>query len=427
MKKTISEFLKTVLIFLAGRFKRLTMYFKKTKTMKDYMMVYYSQAKSAKLTGRKVAWITSGGPVEPLIAMDVIPVYPENHGAMIGASKMGGSLCEVAEAMGYSADLCSYARSDIGCATVNGGPIGGLPKPDMLVCCNNICGTVLKWYEIQARYFNVPLFILDTPFCHTEYTEEMARYVRAQFDDYFIFLEKACGKKFDFEKLNHVGHLSHQGQLLWQAVLDTAMHKPSPMSAFDAFYHLALIVTLRGTKEVIDYYTWLLAYMKDRIARGIGAVPNEKYRLLWDNIPIWHRTRWLSEKFAAHNACLVADTYTTAWCGALRYIDENNFIDSAAEAHARIYLNIGVDQMAKMVIEMIDKYDVDGFVLHSNRSCKPYSFGQLDIQKIVERERGIPCLMLEADMTDERTFSESQISTRIDAYMEIIKERKNKK
>ena len=427
MKKTISEFLKTVLIFLAGRFKRLTMYFKKTKTMKDYMMVYYSQAKSAKLTGRKVAWITSGGPVEPLIAMDVIPVYPENHGAMIGASKMGGSLCEVAEVMGYSADLCSYARSDIGCATVNGGPIGGLPKPDMLVCCNNICGTVLKWYEIQARYFNVPLFILDTPFCHTEYTEEMARYVRAQFDDYFVFLEKACGRKFDFEKLNHVGYLSHQGQLLWQAVLDTAMHKPSPMSAFDAFYHLALIVTLRGTKEVIDYYTWLLAYMKDRIARGIGAVPNEKYRLLWDNIPIWHRTRWLSEKFAAHNACLVADTYTTAWCGALRYIDENNFIDSAAEAHARIYLNIGVDQMAKMVIEMIDKYDVDGFVLHSNRSCKPYSFGQLDIQKIVERERGIPCLMLEADMTDERTFSESQISTRIDAYMEIIKERKNKK
>ena len=43
-----------------------------------------------------------------------------------------------------------------------------------------------------------------------------------------------------------------------------------------------------------------------------------------------------------------------------------------------------------MIIWMIDKYDVDGFVLHSNRSCKPYSFGQLDIQKIVERERGIP-------------------------------------
>jgi benzoyl-CoA reductase/2-hydroxyglutaryl-CoA dehydratase subunit BcrC/BadD/HgdB len=31
--------------------------------------------------------------------------------------------------------------------------------------------------------------------------------------------------------------------------------------------------------------------------------------------------------------------------------------------------------------------------------------------------------MLEADMVDDRSFSESQIATRIDAFMEIIKER----
>ena len=424
MKKQISEILKIIVIFLFGKFKKFTLRFKKSKSMKDIMMVYYSEAKSARLTGKKVAWITSGGPVEPLIAMDVIPIYPENHGAMIGASKMGAGLCETAENMGYSSDLCSYARSDIACATVNGGPIGGLPKPDMLVCCNNICGTVLKWYEIQARYFNVPLFVLDTPFCHTGYSDEVARYVRSQINEYISFIEKACGRKFDYDRVKKVGHLSFQGQQLWQAVLDTAANKPAPMSAFDAFYHLALIVTLRGTPEVIDYYTALVAKMKDRIARGIGAVPNEKYRLLWDNIPIWHRTRWLYDKFASHNACLVADTYTSAWCGTMKYIDESNFIDSIAEAYTRIYLNIGVDEMAKMVIAMIDKYDVDGFVLHSNRSCKPYSFGQMDIQRIVEKERGIPCLMIEADMVDERSFSESQISTRIDAFMEIIKERK---
>jgi benzoyl-CoA reductase/2-hydroxyglutaryl-CoA dehydratase subunit BcrC/BadD/HgdB len=198
------------------------------------------------------------------------------------------------------------------------------------------------------------------------------------------------------------------------------------MSAFDAFYHLALIVTLRGTKTAVRYYQNLLAQMQNRVARGIGVVPNEKYRLLWDNIPIWHRTRWLSNKFASHNACLVADTYTSAWCGVIKYIDENRFMDSMAEAYTRIYLNIGVDEMARTVLAMIDKYDVDGFVLHSNRSCKPYSFGQLDIQRIVERERGLPCLMIESDMTDERSFSESQISTRIDAFMEMIKERKKR-
>jgi len=387
------------------------------------MTLYYIDAKTAAENNKKVAWITSGGPVEPLIAMDIIPVYPENHGAMIGASKMGVDLCEKAEAMGYASDLCSYARSDISCATVNGGPIGGLPKPDMLICCNNICGTVLKWYEIQARYFNVPLFIFDTPFCHTEYYEEMRRYVRSQVDEYIEFLEKTAGRKLDRDRMEEVGRLSVAGQRMWQAVLDTTVNKPAPMSAFDAFFHLALIVTLRGTQTAVDYYQELLDEMNERVKDGIGAVPNERYRLLWDNLPIWYRTKWLSEKFAAHDACLVADTYTSAWCGALRYIDENDFLNSMAEGYSRIYLNIGVDEMARTVCDMVDKYDVDGLVIHSNRSCKPYSLGQYDIQRIVEAKKGIPSLMIEADMCDERMFSESQIETRIEAFIEMLKHR----
>ena len=394
---------------------------KSVKKMKEIMTNYYIEAKTAEQTGKKVAWITSGGPVEPLIVMDIIPVYPENHGAMIGASKMGVALCEKSEEMGYSRDLCSYARADIACAPVNGGPIGGLPRPDMLVCCNNICGTVLKWYEVQARYFNVPLFILDTPFSHTGFSDEARKYVRKQVDEYIVFLEMVCGKKCDYDRMAEVGKLSVQGQRLWQAVLDTAAHKPAPMSAFDAFFHLALIVTLRGTSVVVDYYTGLLAEMKERIASGISAVPNEKYRLLWDNLPIWYRTKWLSEKFAAHDACLVADTYTSAWCGSLKYINENDFLGTMAEGYSRIYLNIGVDEMAETVIEMIDKYDADGLVMHSNRSCKPYSLGQYDIQRIVQEKRKIPTLMIEADMVDERSFAESQIETRIDAFMEVLK------
>ena len=389
--------------------------------MKEIMTHYYIDAKTAEQTGKKVAWITSGGPVEPLIAMDVIPVYPENHGAMIGAAKMGVDLCEKAEARGYAGDLCSYARSDISCALENGGPIGGLPKPDMLVCCNNICGTVLKWYEVQARYFKVPLFILDTPFNHTEYTREAHAYIRAQLDEYIAFLETNCNRDVDHDRFTEVGRLSVEGQRLWQQVLDTAVNRPAPLSAFDAFFHLALIVTLRGTQTVVDYYGELLDEMKTRVAEGISAVPEERFRLLWDNLPVWYRTRWLSEKFAAHGACLVADTYTSAWCASLRYLDENNFLDSMAEAYGRVYINLGTDMMADMVVDMVDKYGVDGLVIHSNRSCKPYSLGQYDIQRIVRERRGLSSLIIEADMCDARNFAESQIETRIDAFMEMLK------
>ncbi len=399
---------------------------KAQKKMVEIMTNYYMEAKAPPedREGRKIAWITSGGPVEPLIAMDMIPIYPENHGAMIGSAKMGGNLCATAEEMGYAPDLCSYARSDIACSMVNGGPIGGLPDPDILVCCNNICGTVLKWYEVQARYYGVPLFIFDTPMCHTAFSEEARSYVNQQFLEYIRILEKVAEKGMDYDQLQEVGVRSVKAQRLWQEVLDTTMNKPSPMTAFDAFFHLALIVSLRGRQIVVDYYQELLAELKQRVADGIGMVPEEKYRLLWDNLPIWYRMKWLSEKFAENGACLVADTYTSAWCSSMKYIDENDLLNSLAEAYTRIYLNIGVDQMAEAVIDMIRKYDIDGFVMHSNRSCKPYSFGQYDIEKIIKKRTGIPTLIIEADMVDERNFSESQIEARIDVFMEMLASRK---
>ena len=394
---------------------------KSVSRMKEIMTHYYIEAKTAEQTGKKVAWITSGGPVEFLIAMDVIPVYPENHGAMIGASKMGIGLCEKAEEMGYSRDLCSYARSDIACAQTNGGPIGGLPKPDFLVCCNNICGTVLKWYEVQARYYNVPLFILDTPITHTTFDDDMRRYVTRQSEEYIHFLEKACGRPFDYDRMAQVGALSIRAQELWQAILDTTINRPSPMTCFDAFFHLAMIVTLRGTQTCVDYYESLLAEMKDRVAQGIGMLPVEKYRLVWDNLPIWYRLRWLSNKFMERSACLVADTYTSGWVSWMPPENTTDFLGFMGESYSRIFLNSGTDLMAENIIKMVKKYDADGVVFHSNRSCKPYSFGQYDIQKIVRKKLGIPTLMIEADMVDERSFSESQIETRIDAFIEMLK------
>jgi len=46
--------------------------------------------------------------------------------------------------------------------------------------------------------------------------------------------------------------------------------------------------------------------------------------------------------------------------------------------------------------------------------------------KIVREKAGIPVLMIEADMTDPRSFSQSQVETRIDAFMEIIKQKEKR-
>ena len=81
--------------------------------MKELLTNYYIEAKTT--SEKPIAWITSGAPVEFLYAMDILPAYPENHAVVLQAKHKALETAEAAEADGYSTDICSYTRCDLGC------------------------------------------------------------------------------------------------------------------------------------------------------------------------------------------------------------------------------------------------------------------------------------------------------------------------
>ncbi len=390
-----------------------------TAAYRRLMTAYYFILKHPNWFGKKVAWITSGGPVEPLYAMGVLPFYPENYGAMCGASRRSVALCEAAEQRGYSHDLCSYALTDIGSSLTDQGPMGRLPKPDFLVCGNNICGTVIKWYEIQARHFNVPLFFFDTPFNHGEIQEHTLNYVQNQMKEYISFLEKQVKYPFSEKRFQKVCSRSFETIILWKEILDMPRHHPAPLAAFDAFIHMAPIVTLRGTRWAARYYRKLKRELEERVKKGVGAFAREEIRLIWDNIPIWYDIRNLSNMLSSQGAVLVADTYTSAW--ALDQLDLIQPLNGLAKAYATIHLNRGLEYKIQKISNLIQSYGAHGFIMHSNRSCKPYSLGQLDLKREVTRLTGKPGLMIEADHTDPRNYAPKQVEKQIQIFLDIIK------
>jgi benzoyl-CoA reductase/2-hydroxyglutaryl-CoA dehydratase subunit BcrC/BadD/HgdB len=381
------------------------------KRMGELLQEYYLRG----FFEEKNCWITSGGPVEFLYSMDIYPVYPENHAALIGAAKEGPKYASIAEEGGFSQDLCSYARSDIGSATIGDSPAGGLPKPTLLLSCNNICNTVVKWYQVLGRMFNVPHFLLDMPFIRKELKDSYIDHIVSQLYDLIDFLEKQMDKKFDEKRFSDTLLLSLEGIKTYGEALHMGRHKPSPMTCFDGFINMAPIVCLRGTDAPLGFYHKMKEELEERIKNGISAVDDEKIRLLWDNIPVWYRLRSLSEFFSDHNACLVADTYTNAWLD-FGELSSSDPIRGVAEAYAPIYLNIGIERMAEKINDLIAFYDVDGVVMHSNRSCKPYSFAQYELQRLID----VPSVIIEADQTDSRAFSEQQVQTRLEAFLEML-------
>ncbi|MCJ7663505.1 MAG: 2-hydroxyacyl-CoA dehydratase family protein, partial [Desulfobacterales bacterium] len=192
-----------------------------------------------------------------------------------------------------------------------------------------------------------------------------------------------------------------------------------PFPAFDAFIHMAPIVTLRGTRWAVRYYRKLKKEIEKRVEQGKGAFAREEIRLIWDNIPLWYDIRNLSKILSSRGAVLVGDTYTSAW--AHDQMDGAPSLAGFAQSHATIHLNLGLEYKIKKMIALVEGYGAHGFIMHSNRSCKSYSIGQYDIKREVSKATGKPGLIIEADHTDSRSYAPKQVEKQIQLFLEIIR------
>lgn len=402
------------------------------QSVKNQMAMYYLQSKNPYLheEGKKVAWVTSGGPVEPLIAMDIIPLYPEQYGAIAGAAKDSTRLCQVAEAHGYSTDLCAYARTSLGSIFSPEPPTpmseidgkGGLAKPDMLICGNNICGTVLKWYEDVSRIFNIPMFLFDTPPLTGENPPNYyINYLITQLEDFIVFLEQQMSKKMEEDRLLETMQNSIQAVDLWTQILELGKHKPSPLNCADRFLLMAPVVAQRGTLETITVYEEVLSEVQQRVEEGRGAITiPEKSRILFDNIPIWFNLYEFFNSLSAKGVVFPVDTYTQAWSQRAQITESGDLLCDAAIMYSNIYLNKTLQHKIDLISRLSIEYECDGILYHSMRSCKRYSLGQPITRREVTEKTGKPGVIIEGDMCDSRNFSEEQAWTRLEAFLEII-------
>jgi benzoyl-CoA reductase/2-hydroxyglutaryl-CoA dehydratase subunit BcrC/BadD/HgdB len=388
-----------------------------TRRLKELMTTHYLAGRYAD-GAVPVAWVTSGFPVEILRPLGFHAVYPENHAALCGVQRVVPELSDAIEREGYSRDLCSYARADIGSLTTGKTPVGRLPRPDLLCCCTNICQTVLYWYRTLAAHFRVPLFVLDTPYVYGEAPEHHRQYVRDQLDELVSMAERVAGARITAEELAAVIGVAREGTRLWGQCLEQSRARPAPWTGFDGFFHIAPIVTLRGTEPCNAYYRMLRDELTDRVARGIGGIRNERHRLLWDNLPIWFEVRALSTLLAERGFNFVCTSYTNAWAEAGSKIDPADPLGSAVDAYTHIILNQDLPNRLDVLRRLSRDYSVDGAVLHSDRSCKPYSIGQIDLRQRLARELGFGVLLLEADHGDPRAYSPEQAEGRFAAFME---------
>lgn len=398
--------------------------FSSLDALKATMAAYYRSVRdAAERKTAPVAWCSSVGPAELLRALGYAVFYPENHAAMLGATRTANRYLPLAHAQGYSQDICSYLTSDIGAYLAGETPLSAFglaqtPKADVLVFSTNQCRDVRDWFEWYGRQWNVPVIGVEAPRMIEDVTAHEISSTAKQIEALVPTLERVAGRRLDSAAFSAALAASHEASTLWGQCLETAAARPAPITFFDGTIHMGPAVVMRGGPEAAAYYRILLAELQGRVRDKVGAVPGETLRIYWDGMPIWGRLRALASTFAEFHTSVVASTYCNSWV--FPRVDPADPFPSMARASLELFIARSDGPKERYIEKMVETFDVDGVIFHDCRTCPNNSNTRYGMPRRVSERIGIPTLILDGDVNDLRCFSDEQARTNIEGFVEQL-------
>lgn len=388
----------------------------------------YRTLSEAESKGAPVAYIPIMNFQELFNAMGVLQCGPENMATILAAKQDAQRFCEAAEQRSISPNVCSYSRLGLGMMYLDDGPFGKPPPPTIIISTSLACDPHAKWWEIEAEYYKAPLFRFDGPFNFSGKLEtyqlewmvyEIKRLIR--------FVEEHTGVKFDYDRFKEAMILSGKALELFNEVHNYRKVIPCPRDLRETagdFFYLAYLL---GTQEAVDYFTMVRDDVKDRAENGVGIVPEERFRIYYDNIPIWYRLQ-LFDYLADRGAVIPIDRYT-AWIVNGFHFDGGHFDpEKPFESYALRWLYhdlvLGREFHLKRTERAMEEWRCDAAIFTFNKSCRRLSSHSLYGAKVLREKHDIPSIFFEADMGDPRSLDEAEAHARMDALLELLEQRK---
>jgi benzoyl-CoA reductase subunit B len=376
---------------------------------------------------------------EILKTFDLPVVFPEINSLQTAIRRVAHEYLGEAEDYGYSPDICGYVKADVAVQLRQGDhPMGRIPKPSIAVL-TNACNTYIKWAEIWERMYEIPIVTIDVPGSREAGGETWPgdrdfendrRYVEAQLRELIATCESVTGRKFDIDRFREVLGHANTMSVGWKKVIEANRSRPAVFNALtDGTIYLGVANGFRGTPEGAEYFTALVEEMEYKVARGIGTMTDEQYRLVFIGVPCYPIFRRFNELFTDWGGTFINSTYLWFASGGTNLgfeYDLEHPLESLAEG-LLVSVRDAMDSMfhqCRVLKTMVDEYHVDGIVYHPIKSCRTVSTGLADSRRALARESDVPSLFIESDMMDRRVVSEAQMKNRVDAFFEGLASRR---
>jgi benzoyl-CoA reductase/2-hydroxyglutaryl-CoA dehydratase subunit BcrC/BadD/HgdB len=377
-----------------------------------------------------------------LRALGVVPVYPENYSVACAVREAASPFIDHCVADGFPTTLCGYAKSCLGYARrarEYGGippdaPVGGMPPPAVLIGSGTACDARFKWFQALGRYLDAPVWVLELP--HPGVRERFlegvveyeVKYMVEESREFIAFLERLLGRKMDWDRLEELVDTSLKTLRVWHQVDLLRRAVPSPMDSRDFYACMVPGFYLATEKESLEFYQQLYEEVSYRVREGIGVIPEEKYRLIFAEIPPWHSMDFL-DYFARYGGVFAVESRGYHPPPPLEILEEVSDPLERISWNTYWWRTFSFPQAERsgqtvattqIYLDWAKEYRIDGAVLHSLLSCRTGSFPLMHLRNMLLKQVKVPSLVLQGDIVDLRVFNRAQAEREAEAFIEIL-------
>lgn len=363
-----------------------------------------------------VAWRSSFVPTEILFALDIVPFPPESVISMFANSHLTDDILKTAEDYNQSRDTCSFLRGTIGSVINN-----YMPMPDFLIATSLYChGSAQIFYSLSKKY-NKPFYYIDVP-AHSN-RSYVVDYVAKQIEGVMKKMAKISNREFNLNKIKETIEYSNQARDYYLKVNELRKNKPTPMLGGEAIDYAIMLAHTFGCKEMVEICKNLYKEVKERVNRKIGSLDEEKHRILWRHLRPYYTIAPLDYLERTHKAAIVFEEVNFI------YWSEMEPAEPFKSLARRLLSNPPTDFSKKWLtytVSLVEEYDIDGIIEFAHWGCR-YLSANTQIVRDALQSKNIPILVIDGDCIDRRDYSDAQIKTRIDAFVEILDRERYKK
>jgi benzoyl-CoA reductase subunit B len=413
---------------------------KRAKELRAKYYREYAEAEGLRWCGS--AWAFDALPQG--LGDDVYGLTGEPYATTCAVDRVFNERCQkAAEDRGFAHDLCAYMRTYWGSMFLDEYAFGGpFPKADFALT-SQICCSHAKWYQVVAEHEQIPFYAIDISVGPrrdiTGLHDPKIDYIVTQMHEAIEWMQRVTGRPYDDERLIEAVKNETRSMSTWAKICELNQAVPAPLDEKTMYSLFVMGLLQKSSKEAVDFFDELYDEVKDRVARGIAAVPGERCRLISDHQPPWGFLR-IFRYLEKYGAVSVGSLYTFGLAGTWMWADDGRWVprptpmELGMEIRDRdTALRVSADWNSskpqenfydpslktRMMQAIVNQWKVNGVMLHLNRGCEGGSCGIMQTREELV-SAGVPLTTFEGSMADESEFDEIRTRNRMDSFMETL-------